>query len=90
MRLLIAFLVLAFSLPVAAQDKKADKKTAAAKKADSKVAPAKAGAQKKADPKKAPKKTEKTTAEPKQDWGRFQAQSKKDENERAAAAKAQK
>ena len=73
MRTLIAFLVLALALPVFAQDQKAEKKTEkkAAKKAN----------------KKAPvKKTEKTTAEPKQDWGRFQSQSKKDEAQRAADA----
>jgi hypothetical protein len=80
MRLLIALLVLAFSLPVAAQDKKAAKK-----KADVPVVPAKAGTQKKAEKKPAKKveKKEKTQAQPKQqEWGRFSSQAKQDEKAR--------
>ena len=90
MRFLALLLALGFTVPAIAQDKKAEKKAekkpAAAKKADSTVAPAKAGAQKKAE-KKTTKKVEKTTAEPKQDWGRFQSQAKKDEKDLAKAAK---
>ena len=65
MRLFVALLVLAFSLPAAAQEKKAEQKT------DKKV-----------------EKKEKTQAkaEPKQDWGRFSSNAKKDEADRAAKA----
>jgi choline-glycine betaine transporter len=72
MRFLIVLLVLAFSLPAIAQEKKAEKKTEkkAAKKAEKKPA----------------KKTEKTTAQPKQEWGRFSSNAQKDEKERAQKA----
>ena len=79
MRLLLLSVLLAFSWPLAAQEKKADSKTVmkkapAAKKTDQK---------KKAEPKKA---QTKKTVEPSQDWGRFQTQAQKDEKERAQKA----
>jgi len=83
MRFFVVLLIMVFSLPAVAQEKKADKKVekkapAAAKKAEPKKA-----APKKAEPKKAaPKKA----AEPSQDWGRFNTQSKKDEADRAKKA----
>ena len=81
MRLFIALLILAFSLPVAAQEKKADKKTTE-KKAEKKAA-------KKADKKGEKKeKTQASTkkAEPKQEWGRFSSNAKTDEVDRAKKA----
>ena len=78
MRFFVVLLIMVFSLPAVAQEKKTEKKPAAAKKAEPKKA-----APKKAEPKKAaPKKA----AEPSQDWGRFSTQSKKDEADRAKKA----
>ena len=83
MRLFLFLLMIGFTVPAVAQEKKAEKKPAAAKKAEPKKA-----APKKAEPKKAaPKKA----AEPSQDWGRFNAGSKKDlekiEKDKAAKKK---
>ena len=64
MRTFVALLILAFALPVAAQEKKAEKKVQ----------------------KKKMEKKEKTQAQPKQDWGRFSSNAKKDEAERARKA----
>ena len=65
MRLFVALLILAFSLPVAAQEKKAEKKTEkkAEKKTTKKTEKTQAGTKK---------------AEPKQEWGRFSSNAPKD------------
>jgi len=83
MRFFVVLLIMVFSLPAVAQEKKAEKKPAATKKAEPKKA-----APKKAEPKKAEvkKATPKKAAEPSQDWGRFSTQSKKDEADRAKKA----
>ena len=68
MRFFVVLLIMVFSLPAVAQEKKTEKKPAAAKKAEPKKAAPKKAEPKKAEAKKAaPKKA----AEPSQDWGRF-------------------
>jgi len=81
MRLFIALLILAFSVPIAAQEKKAEKTTTekkADKKADKKAA-------KKAEKKGEKKEKTQAKAEPKQEWGRFSSNAKQDEAARAKA-----
>ena len=71
MRFFVFLLIVAFTLPVLAQDKKTEKKPAAAKKVEKK-------------PAKKVEKKEKTQAQPKQqEWGRFSSQAKNDEKARA-------
>jgi hypothetical protein len=77
MRLLILLLFVSFTGTLLAQEKKIEKQPAAAKKAEKK-------AEKK--PAKKTDKKEKTQAQPKQEWGRFSANARKDETVRAQKA----
>jgi len=74
MRLLAFLLFVSLTGALFAQEKKAEKKPAATKKAEKK-------AEKK--PAKKTEKKEKTQAQPAQDWGRFSANAQKDEKVRA-------